>query len=56
MTSPRAAARVRTASSQIERRRLQVKVSLSPAPLRGDPDLIERLAANILDRWRPKAR
>src|SRR6266566_6931526 len=43
------AARLRTASGQIARHRLQVETSLSPAPLRGDPDLIERLAANLLD-------
>jgi len=43
------AARLRTAASQIERRRLHVQASLRPRPLRGDPDLIERLAANILD-------
>jgi len=32
-----------------ERRGLQVETSLSPAPLLGDPDLITRLVANLVD-------
>jgi signal transduction histidine kinase len=43
------AARLRTTSPQIEQRQLHVQTSLSPAHLHGDPDLIERLAANLLD-------
>jgi signal transduction histidine kinase len=43
------AARLRAARSQIARRRLQVQTSLSRAPVLGDLDLIERLAANLLD-------
>jgi signal transduction histidine kinase len=43
------AAALRTASAEIERRRIQVETSISPAPLLGDPDLIERLVANLLD-------
>jgi signal transduction histidine kinase len=34
---------------QMQCRQLQVRASLNPAPLSGDPDLIERLAANLLD-------
>jgi signal transduction histidine kinase len=40
---------LRTAATEIERRRLHLQTSLSPAPLLGDPDLIERLIANLLD-------
>lgn len=43
------AAGLRTASPQIGRQRLHVTTSISPAPLLGDPDLIERLIANLLD-------
>jgi signal transduction histidine kinase len=42
-------ARLRTASARIQRRRLHLQASLSPAPLYGDPDLIDRLTANLLD-------
>jgi signal transduction histidine kinase len=38
-----------TASKETARRRLRVETSISPAPLLGDPDLIERLVANLLD-------
>jgi signal transduction histidine kinase len=34
---------------EVRCRQLQVRASLNPAPLSGDPDLIERLAANLLD-------
>jgi signal transduction histidine kinase len=43
------AARLLTASSDIDRERLRVQASLSPAPLLGDRGLIERLVANLLD-------
>lgn len=43
------AARLLAASPQISRRHLRVQASLSPAPLLGDPDLIGRLTANLLD-------
>jgi hypothetical protein len=43
------AASLRTASAQMQRQRLHAKTSLSPAPLLGDPALIERLAANLVD-------
>jgi signal transduction histidine kinase len=42
-------ARLRAARARIQRRRLRLQASLSPAPLYGDPDLIERLTANLLD-------
>jgi signal transduction histidine kinase len=42
-------AALRIASAEIEHRRIQVESSISPAPLLGDPDLIERLVANLLD-------
>ena len=42
-------AALRTASAEIERRRIQAETSMSPALLLGDPDLIERLVANLLD-------
>jgi signal transduction histidine kinase len=42
-------AALRTASAEIERRRIQVETSMTPALLLGDPDLIERLVANLLD-------
>jgi len=37
------------ARAQIQRRQLHVRTRLGPAPLHGDPDLIERLAANLID-------
>jgi signal transduction histidine kinase len=43
------AAALRAASTKIERRRIEVETSISPARLLGDPDLIERLVANLLD-------
>jgi signal transduction histidine kinase len=43
------AACLATASAEIERQRLRVETSISPAALLGDPDLIERLVANLLD-------
>jgi signal transduction histidine kinase len=43
------AASLRTASAQMQRQRLHAKTSLSPAPLPGDPVLIERLVANLVD-------
>jgi signal transduction histidine kinase len=38
-----------SASSQIQGQRLRVTASADPAPVLGDPDLIERLVANLLD-------
>jgi signal transduction histidine kinase len=38
-----------SASRQIQGQRLRVTASTNPAPLRGDPDLIERLVANLVD-------
>jgi signal transduction histidine kinase len=35
--------------ARIQRRKLHVRTWLGPAPLHGDPDLIERLAANLID-------
>jgi signal transduction histidine kinase len=43
------AARLRTAATEIERRHLHLQTTLTPAPLLGDPDLIERLIANLVD-------
>jgi signal transduction histidine kinase len=43
------AARLAAASGQIQAQRLRVEASLSPARLRGNPDLIGRLAANLVD-------
>ncbi|MGO9669860.1 MAG: sensor histidine kinase [Streptosporangiaceae bacterium] len=40
---------LRGAKSRIERDRLRVETSVSPAPVLGDPDLIDRLVANLLD-------
>jgi signal transduction histidine kinase len=37
------------AHARIQRRQLHVRTWLGPAPLHGDPDLIERLAANLID-------
>ena len=44
-----AAARLLAARSQLDRQRLRIEASLSPATLLGDQDLIERLVANLLD-------
>jgi signal transduction histidine kinase len=44
-----AAACLESVSAEAERRGLRVATSLSPAPLLGDPDLITRLVANLLD-------
>jgi signal transduction histidine kinase len=43
------AASLLTAGPQISRQHLRVQASLSPAPVLGDPDLIGRLTANLLD-------
>ena len=43
------AARLRTVSTEIGRQKLRVQASISPAPVLGDPDLIERLIANLVD-------
>jgi len=40
---------LRARRDQMQCRQLQVQASLNPALLSGDPDLIERLAANLLD-------
>jgi signal transduction histidine kinase len=40
---------LRACHDEVQCRQLQVRTSLNPAPLSGDPDLIERLAANLLD-------
>ncbi|MGH2915234.1 MAG: sensor histidine kinase [Solirubrobacteraceae bacterium] len=40
---------LRAASSEIERRALQLSATLHPAPVRGDAALLERLIANLLD-------
>ena len=37
------------AQAQIQRRQLNVRTWFGPTPLHGDPDLIERLAANLID-------
>lgn len=37
------------AHARIQRRQLHVRSWLGSAPLEGDPDLIERLAANLID-------
>jgi signal transduction histidine kinase len=42
-------ARLRAARARIQRQRLHLQASLSPASLYGDPDLIDRLTANLLD-------
>jgi signal transduction histidine kinase len=42
-------ARLSTARARIQRQRLHLQTSLSAAPLCGDPDLIDRLTANLLD-------
>ena len=38
-----------TASAELERRKLRLVSSLQPAPTEGDPALVERLIANLLD-------
>jgi signal transduction histidine kinase len=43
------AARLLAASGQIDSQQLHLHTSLHPAPLHGDPDLIGRLAANLID-------
>jgi signal transduction histidine kinase len=43
------AARLLTASGQIDSQQLHIHTSLRPAALHGDPDLIGRLAANLID-------
>jgi signal transduction histidine kinase len=43
------AACLASAAAEAGRRELRVETSLGPAPLLGDPDLITRLAANLLD-------
>jgi signal transduction histidine kinase len=47
--SQAAAAGLRAAGPEAERQRVQVEASLHAAPVLGDPSLIERLAANLLD-------
>ena len=47
--SEAAAAGLRAACPEAERKRVQVEALLHPAPVLGDPSLIERLAANLLD-------
>jgi signal transduction histidine kinase len=44
-----AATSLASVSAETERRRLHVATSLGPAPLLGDPDLITRLMANLVD-------
>jgi signal transduction histidine kinase len=43
------AASLRATSPEAERQRLHIQTSLNPAPVLGDPSLIERLAVNLLD-------
>jgi len=47
--SEAAAASLHAARPRARRQQLHMQVSLHPAPVLGDPDLIERLAANLLD-------
>ncbi len=47
--SEAAAAGLHHAHARIQQRQLHVQAWLGPAPLHGDPDLIERLAANLID-------
>jgi signal transduction histidine kinase len=47
--SEAAAASLHATAPEAERHRLHVQTSLDPAPVLGDPNLIERLAANLLD-------
>jgi len=44
-----AAARLLAAGSELDRQGLRIETSLSPGTLLADPDLIERLVANLLD-------
>ncbi len=44
-----AAVALHHAQAQIQQRQLRVQTCVATAPLRGDPDLIERLAANLID-------
>jgi signal transduction histidine kinase len=44
-----AAAGLHHARARIQQRQLRVQTCLGPAPLRGHPDLIQRLAANLID-------
>jgi signal transduction histidine kinase len=43
------AARLLAASDQIDSQQLRIRTSLHPAALHGDPDLISRLAANLIN-------
>ena len=47
--SEAAAAGLHAARPEAERRQLRLETSLNPAPVAGDPHLIERLAANLVD-------
>jgi signal transduction histidine kinase len=47
--SKAAAASMHSVTPEAERQRLHMQTSLNPAPVLGDPHLIERLAANLLD-------
>jgi signal transduction histidine kinase len=47
--SEAAAIALQHARAQIQQRQLRVRTWLGSAPLYGDPDLIERLAANLID-------
>ena len=47
--SEAAAASLRAATYEVDQRRLRVTAALHPAPVLGDPNLIERLAVNLLD-------
>jgi signal transduction histidine kinase len=47
--SDAAAADLRATGPEAERKRVQIEALLHPAPVLGDPSLIERLAANLID-------
>ncbi len=47
--SEAAAASLRAAGPEAERQQLRLETSLHPAPVAGDPNLIERLAVNLVD-------
>ena len=47
--SEAAAASLRAAGPEAERQQLRLETSLDPAPVAGDPNLIERLAVNLVD-------
>jgi signal transduction histidine kinase len=47
--SEAAVAGLHATGQQAERQRVHVQTSLHPAPVLGDPDLIERLAVNLMD-------